>query len=264
MTMPDWQERITRETPPQIRLEHVVRYAAAAPLIAAGVPWCDLGCGTGLAAEEAFDGVSPARALLVDVDSDAAVEAAARFPKGEANDIALDLSRDDGVQVLRDLIADWDGPCITCFELIEHLDNFAPLVRFLVERAETGATVLLSVPNDSLTGGQNPFHVSAWGEGSLAELRTLLPEHRVFEQVAIVGSALRRSDDARNEVSLGLTVESVAGPSHMLVAFGPRADDAATPSRAKIVDADEHLRWERQREADLAFFKARLALLEKQ
>jgi hypothetical protein len=208
--------------------------------------------------------VSPGRALLVDVDGDAAVEAAARFPDGDANDIALDLSRADGVQALRELIADWDAPCITCFELVEHLEDFAPLARFLVERAEADATVLLSVPNDSLTGVQNPFHSSAWGEGSLAELRSLLPEHRVLEQVAIVGSTLRASDDPPVDVSLDLHIAPVAGPSHMLLAFGARAQDAATPYRAKVIDADEHLWWERQREADLAYFKARLALLEKQ
>jgi SAM-dependent methyltransferase len=237
--MPDWQERITRETPPQIRLEHVVRYAAAAPLIA-GAAWCDLGCGTGLAAEEA--GVSPKRALFVDVDNDVAVEAAARFPEADAADIALDLSRDDGVQALRELVEDWEGLCITCFELVEHLDNFVALVRFLGDRAQTGATVVLSVPNDSLTGVENPFHSTAWGEGSLAELRSLLPEHRVLE----------------------LRLDPVAGPSHMLLAFGPRAGEVTTPRRAKVADADERILWERQREADLAFFKARLALLEKQ
>ena len=262
--MPDWQERITRETPPQIRLEHVVRYAAAAPIILGGAPWCDLGCGTGLAAEEAFDGGSPARALLVDVDGGVAVEAAARFPQADAMDIALDLSRDDGVQVVRDLIADWDAPCITCFELIEHLDDFAPLVRFLVECGDGDATVVLSVPNDSLTGVQNPFHASAWGEGSLEELRSLLPEHRVLEQVAIAGSALRARDDPPADVSLDVRLGPVAGASNMLVAFGARAEDAATPFRANVVDAEEHLWWERQREADLAYFKAQIAQLEKQ
>jgi SAM-dependent methyltransferase len=259
--MPDWQERITRETPPQIRLEHVVRYAAATPLIA-GSSWCDLGCGTGLAAEEA--GAAPKRALFVDVDNAVAVDAAARFPDAETSDIALDLSREDGVQVLRDLLAGWDDLCITCFELVEHLADFTPLLRFLVERAEAGATVVLSVPNDSLTGVENPFHAATWGEGSLAELRTLLPEHRAFEQVAIVGSALRAGDDEPADVSVDVRVEPVAGPSHMLLAFGPRAADVATPRRAKAVDVDEHLLWERQREADLAFFKARLAAIEQQ
>jgi SAM-dependent methyltransferase len=259
--MPDWQERITRETPPQIRLEHVVRYAAAAPLIA-GAAWCDLGCGTGLAAEEA--GVSPSRALFVDVDNEVAVDAAARFPDADAYDIALDLSRDDGVHALRDLLADWDGLCITCFELIEHLDNFTPLVRYLVDRAEAGATVVLSVPNDSLTGVQNPFHSSAWGEGSLAELRSLLPEHRVFQQVAIAGSALRSDDDAPEDVSVDVRLAQVAGPSHMLASFGPGAGNIAATRRVDSIDASEHLWWERQREADLAFFKARLAQLEKQ
>ena len=41
--MPDWQERITKETAPAIRVEHDVRYAAAAPLVLASAAWADLG-----------------------------------------------------------------------------------------------------------------------------------------------------------------------------------------------------------------------------
>ena len=41
--MIDWQERITRETGAAIRVEHRVRYALAAPLIARAPLWADLG-----------------------------------------------------------------------------------------------------------------------------------------------------------------------------------------------------------------------------
>jgi hypothetical protein len=48
--MIDWQERITRETPPAVRVEHDTRYRIAAALIAESAVWCDLGCGNGVAA----------------------------------------------------------------------------------------------------------------------------------------------------------------------------------------------------------------------
>jgi hypothetical protein len=86
----------------------------------------------------------------------------------------------------------------------------------------------------------------------------------VLEQVAIVGSALRAPEAAPENTPVDLRLDPVAGPSHMLLAFGPRAGEVTTPRRAKVADADERILWERQREADLAFFKARLALLEKQ
>ncbi len=262
--MPDWQERVTHETPPHIRFEHVVRYAAAAPLVAAGAPWCDLGCGTGIVADEAFRATPPTRALLVDVDQAVAEEAAGRFPRTDATALALDLSREETFTVLRERLSRWDAPCITCFEVIEHLENFAPLIRFLAERAEAGATVLLSAPNDELTGTRNPFHLSTWGEGSFAELLTLIPEQqRVLEQVALVGSALRARDEPPRDVALDLRIERVKGPSHLLVAFGPRAHEVELPCRIEAVDLDEHRLWERQREADLAYSMVRLEVLER-
>jgi 2-polyprenyl-3-methyl-5-hydroxy-6-metoxy-1,4-benzoquinol methylase len=260
--VPDWQERIARDTPPQIRLEHVVRYAAAAPIVARSY-WCDLGCGTGLAAAEAFRSAPPARALLVDIDGAAAEEAAARFPQTQTTRVALDLSRDDGVDALRQAFAESEEACITCFEVIEHLESFVPLVRFLVERAEADATVLLSVPNDALTGVRNPFHVTTWGEGSLAELQTALPEdHRILEQVVLAGSALRQRDEPPRDERVDVPVKEVAGPSHFVLAFGPRAGDAALPCVVEPLDVDEHRTWERQREADLAFGTARVEALE--
>ena len=46
--MANWQERITRDTAPGIRIEHAVRYRFAAPVIADSDLWADLGCGNGI------------------------------------------------------------------------------------------------------------------------------------------------------------------------------------------------------------------------
>ena len=262
--VPDWQERITRESAPPIRLEHLVRYAAAVPLVAGG-SWCDLGCGTGIAAGEAFGETLPARALLVDIEAGVAEEAAARFPQTQAVALALDLSREEGVDTLRAKLADWEETCVTCFEVIEHLESFVPLAKLLSERAGAGTTIVLSVPNDALTGVQNPFHRGSWGEAAFAELRTMLPpDHAVLEQVPLVGSALRRRDERPREERVDVRLQPVAGASHLLLTFGPCADEVALSCRVEAVDVDEDRTWQRQRESDLAFATARVQTLEYQ
>jgi methylase of polypeptide subunit release factors len=74
--MPTWQERITHDTEPAIRVEHDLRYRYAGPAIAGAQLWCDLGCGNGVAAAagrpEGFTG----QILLVDVDAIALAAAA--------------------------------------------------------------------------------------------------------------------------------------------------------------------------------------------
>ena len=65
--MPDWQERITRETHPAVRVEHDIRYRLAEPLILGARTWADLGCGNGVAAADVLGGAYSGRAVLVDV-----------------------------------------------------------------------------------------------------------------------------------------------------------------------------------------------------
>jgi predicted RNA methylase len=66
--MPDWQQRITRETAPAIRVEHELRYHSIAPLVGGSGTWADLGCGTGLSARAALGQSRPDTVLLVDRD----------------------------------------------------------------------------------------------------------------------------------------------------------------------------------------------------
>src|SRR5258706_8834781 len=80
--MPDWQERITRESEPELRAEHELRYELAAPLIRGAGVWGDLGCGNGVAAARVVAGQPPSHALLVDVDP-GAVETASTELAGE-------------------------------------------------------------------------------------------------------------------------------------------------------------------------------------
>jgi len=251
--MADWQERITRETDPAIRIEHDVRYALAAPLIRDSALWVDLGCGAGLAAADALGPEPVPRALLVDVSEEAAREAADTVPAADTTVVQADLSKSEDLQRVREAVGDATG-VITCFETVEHLPSFSPLIEALTELCER-FTVLLSVPNDAFWALENPFHETIWGEGSFAELRTLLPaDHVVVHQVALHGSAF--VVDGQNGKQLDLSASTDAGgvPTHFLVAFGPRAQEIAPLAAVTQTDLDEHRRWERQRDSDLAYY----------
>src|SRR5439155_4885616 len=104
------------------------------------------------------------------------------------------------------LLALGNEPVATCFEVVEHLSSFLPLMEWSSMLArERGATFVLSVPNDAFWSIQNPHHLTAWGEGAFEELRQLLPaDHTLLRQVALSGSAMVSWDAA--PVQAGLTV----------------------------------------------------------
>src|SRR3954454_10038650 len=143
--MPHWHERITVETEPALRVEHELRYRLAAPAIAQAQTWCDLGCGHGVAASGALGERVAPRAVLVDREQ-AVVDTACETLRGRAELVGLvaDLTQPDDLARLRSTLHETDGErVVTCFEVIEHLETFAPLVELLVELAETGATTVL-------------------------------------------------------------------------------------------------------------------------
>jgi hypothetical protein len=263
--MPDWQERITRETAPAIRVEHELRYAAAAPLVHASAAWADLGCGTGLAAAAGLGTPYGGTALLVDVDEGAVEQARTTVPAETAVPLVADLTDPAALaQVRAQLLAATPDArrCVTCFETLEHLSSFVPLVELLVELAEQGdASVVASVPNDAFWAIENPHHATTWGEGAVEELRSLLPaDHVLAQQVALQGSALARAGDELEEVA---SVRIAGGvPTHFVLAFGPDAALLATAPRVVQADLAEQRRWERQRESDLAYAEARIGELE--
>ncbi|ADB53889.1 methyltransferase domain-containing protein [Conexibacter woesei] len=266
--MPDWQERINDDTRPAIRAEHELRYAVAAPLIRASARWCDLGCGTGLGAVTALAGEElDGTALLVDRDATAAERAATAVPARATTAIGADLSTAAGIDRVRAALADASGAgalCVTAFELIEHLESFAPLVALLVELgARPDATVLLSVPNDAFWAIDNPHHRTTWGEGAVEELRSLLPAgHVALHQLALEGSALLPLDEAtvaRTDVALAPGV-----PSHVLLAFGAQASQVTSAVTVVQSDLEAQRRWERQRESDLLYYVKKVEALEQQ
>src|SRR5215212_5721019 len=226
--MPDWQERITRETNPAVRVEHDLRYRLAEPLILGARTWADLGCGNGVAAADVVGGMYPGRAVLVDVEQRAVEEAAAAVGAADTVTVAADLTDRDALARVREAILAGEAPrAITCFEVVEHLTAFVPLVEMLSELAEAGeATVILSVPNDEFWALENPYHETAWGEGAFAELQSVLPDGAVVaRQLQLQGSVVV-PDDRRGDARA--TVEVHAGdevPTHFLAAIGPAAGE---------------------------------------
>jgi SAM-dependent methyltransferase len=257
--MADWQERITRDTKPSIRVEHDLRYAAAAPIVRSTSTWCDLGCGAGVAAADALGDAELGRVVLVDADAGALDQAGRDLRARETVRVEADLATEEGVAKVRAALGETPG-AITCFEVIEHLETFVPLVGALVDLAAAGWTVVLSVPNDAFWSLENPYHHTMWGEGAFDELRRLLPEDAVVaRQIPLDGSHLVVDGSGVDSLSVPPVMpREDAVPSHFLAAFGPHA--ALFRSRAMAIpsDLDGRRRWERQRESTLAVLEAEL------
>lgn len=254
--MSDWQERITHETAPAIRAEHELRYRIAAPLILAGGPWADLGCGNGLAAAMALGDGRPAHAVLVDVEEEAVARAARELGISDAKVLAGDLTDPRDLRRVGEALLSFEGaPVVTCFEVVEHLSSFLPLLEWSTALARDRATTfVISVPNDAFWSIQNPHHRTSWSEGAFEELRRLLPaEHTLFRQVALSGSATVRWEAAAELYEL--TVQAGGNgtvATHFIAAFGPRHRDVHRAALAVQTDMAEQRRWERERESNLA------------
>ena len=263
MAGPDWEERITRATHPTIRIEHEVRYRWAVPVIREAPVWCDLGCGNGIAAASALGGSFDGRAVLVDVAEDALRQAEREIESNGTVTLRADLTAEDDLGRLREALLEEEaaGGCITCFEVLEHLASFVPLVETLVELAQGHRfTVALSVPNDAFWSIENPFHHTMWGEGAFEELRRLLPEdHVVGRQLALQGSLALVDGEGGGRHAVEFDSPAGATPSHFLVGMGPGAARLADAAAVREADVVEQRRWERQRESDLAVLKSLIA-----
>lgn len=266
--MPDWQERITRDTEPAIRVEHDLRYGAAAPIVRASAAWCDLGCGNGIAARRAVEAGFDGHAILVDLDGEVAERAQVEMGLASSTALAADLtSRDDLARIAEALRQAGEAAtprAVTCFEVVEHLTTFVPLVEWLVElSAHERVTAVISVPNDAFWATANPHHETMWSEGAWTELQGMLPADRVLaRQVVLQGSALVR-DGEHGHVpgAAGLEVDRSGVQSHFIAAFGPAATELAHRAAVAQVDQGQQRAWVRQREAHLAYAEAQLGEL---
>jgi SAM-dependent methyltransferase len=257
---PDWEERISRDTNPAIRIEHEARYRMAVPVLREAPIWCDLGCGNGIAAAAALGEPFEGHAVLVDVAAEALRQAEREIRAERTVTLVADLTAEDDLRRVRDKLLEGGAGegCITCFEVVEHLANFVPLMEMLVELAVSHRfTVALSVPNDAFWSIENPFHHTMWGEGAFEELRRLLPEdHLVAHQFALQGSLTRVDGEHESPEIVEHEVPATATPTHLLVGLGPAASRLRGAAAVGAANLVEERRWQRQRESDLAFLKA--------
>jgi hypothetical protein len=207
----------------------------------------------------------PSRALLVDVDP-GAVETARTEVAGEGvSTLVADLASADDVARVRATLPEQAGDrgrVITCFETIEHLESFVPLVELLAELAEEhGFTVVASVPNDAFWSIDNPHHRTTWSEGAFEELRRLLPAgHTVLRQVPLQGTAVVR-EGGTDDRTVAVSADPDGVPSHLLVAFGPDAGRVSPGAHVVQADLEEQRLWVRQREAHLVYLEEEAKLL---
>jgi hypothetical protein len=258
--MPDWQERISRQTHPAARVEHELRYAAVAPLLEDTRVWCVLGCATGvgaLASLPRFEG----RMVLVDADEDSVALGRDEVDAAEIVSVVADLERPEDLQRVRaalDAQAAQDT-LVTCFGVFERLSQFTPLGTALVELAAAGATVVISVANHAFSPEERGEGDASWGAGAFDELRRLLPaDTTLAHQVALHGSCLVPPGDLEPISHRStFTVGGHAVPTHYVAAFGRRAGELAL-SVERVVETDRtaERRWAAQRESDLAYYQA--------
>src|SRR4051794_2145721 len=171
--MADRHERITSTAEAATRAERELRYSLAAPLIAGAALWCDLGGpGAAAAAGALASGATPIHNVLVGSDPGDAEQAQRELRLTASSALTADLGDADDLERLRAELLEHAGDgvrCITCFEVLQHLSDFAPLVALLSELAEVhGFTVLVSVPNDAFWPRSES--ASSWGEGAFEEL----------------------------------------------------------------------------------------------
>jgi hypothetical protein len=160
------------------------------------------------------------------------------------------------VSALRDHAA--DGAVIACIEVLERLVDFVAVVEALVAAsAERGATVVMAVPNDAYAGQTSADRASTWGEGALAELRSLLPaDHVVFHEIALRGAALVPAGEHAELPAVVEVDPRATAPVGFVLAFGPRAARIAPGAEIAAADVAAERAHERARTAELEVLRA--------
>lgn len=262
-----WEERISPTSDALLVGEHEARYRFARAAVASADVWCDLGCGTGAGSVRGLGDVLPADVVLVDADPEALDEVARTFGDHPTERLRVDLTSAADLAALGDRLTASGGTiALTCFEVIEHLTDFVPLIEWMGTMSAVGATVVMSVPNDVFTSVKNPFHLTMWGSSSVEELRRLLPaDHVAATQVALAGSVVAPLGEPASRVRVDGEVAAEGVPLQYLFAFGPRAGELAPASVVLAHDVVAQRVWERQREVDNQYYRwaaARVAELE--
>ena len=263
----NWEERISATSDALLVGEHEARYGWVRAVVEAAGTWCDLGCGTAAGSSRALGDVLPERIVLVDADTEAVDEASRALAPHDVDGSTIDLTRRADLDDLGARLLAGPGPvALTCFEVIEHLSDFVPLVAWLGDMAGEGATVAISVPNDVFTSVKNPYHVTMWGSSTVAELRGILPpDHVVAVQTALEGSIIDCGAPVPAEVTISPERPVDVVPLQYLMGFGPGVGLLGPTAVVLPSDVAARRVWERQRETDNLYYRteaARVPILE--
>jgi hypothetical protein len=266
--MADRHEHVASAAEAAARAERELRYSLAAPLIAGAALWCDLaGPGAAAAAGALASGATPVHSVLVGSDSGDVEQAQRELRLAASSALTADLSDAADLERVRAELLEHAGDgvrCVTCFEVLQDLSDFAPLVRLLSELAEAhDFTVVLSVPNDAFWPRSET--ASSWGEGAFEELRRLLPAGQtVLAQIPLQGSALAPADGDTPELrAVDVEVDPDGVASHFVVAFGPERERVAAGARVVQADLEDERRSAREREAELGYLREHVRELER-
>ncbi|HYZ85222.1 MAG TPA: methyltransferase domain-containing protein [Bryobacteraceae bacterium] len=178
--------------------EHISRYAFASRY-ASGARVLDIGCGTGYGTAELAQ--CAATCTGIDVSHDALCYASEhyrgiRWVQASATSIPF---RDEAFDML------------TCFEVIEHLEDWRALLHEARRLLSPSGKLLVSTPNRSFyaetrkLSGPNPFHVHEFDYQEFRDaLEGLFPHVSIYTQDHTAGLSFRAPHrDAPGELSIG-------------------------------------------------------------
>lgn len=230
--------------------EHISRYKFAARLIPKGGEILDLGCGTGYGTVELFGGTS-----IVGADVSAEAVAYARANYGREGVTFLEAS----CEALP--LTDHQFDLITCFEVIEHLENWRGLLAEAQRLLRPGGSFVVSTPNKAYYAetrgktGPNPFHTH---EFEYAEFESALKEY--FPHVRIWSQNHAAAIVFAPPTPAGAVLEAsgsrVPEDSHFFIAVCGAAQGAREEVFAWVPESGNLLR---ERESHIAKLEAELA-----
>ncbi len=201
--------------------EHIARYHFARRL-ARSRRVLDLACGTGYGAATLAE--AAARVTGIDISADAIAYAREHYDAGNLTFLEANATRLTG-------LADGSFDLITAFELIEHLEDWRPLLSEARRLLAYGGQFIVSTPNklyyaeSRQKAGPNPFHAHEFTfEEFQSALAEFFPHAALFVQNHAAGVVFQ---PLRPSVAADLKLESGAlnaGTAHFFVAVC-----AATP-----------------------------------
>ena len=230
--------------------EHISRYKFAARLIPKGGEILDLGCGTGYGTVELFGGTS-----IVGADVSAEAVAYARANYGREGVTFLEAS----CEALP--LTDHQFDLITCFEVIEHLENWRGLLAEAQRLLRPGGSFVVSTPNKAYYAetrgktGPNPFHTHEFEYAEFeSALKEYFPHVRIWSQNH--AAAIVFAPPTPAAAVLEASGSRVPEDSHFFIAVCGAAQGAREEVFAWVPESGNLLR---ERESHIAKLEAELA-----